>query len=226
MDVVVDPTIDPDLILAPQHQTAALALQTAISNTLGLPTLLEALQSVRSLTSDATYADPPDHFTRPNLKGVIIQAILGIQDLYHQLAFAIVKYPRFLPPEQNIFRSPVHRFLALSAWNVDHNVFIDVVPLHNIMAHLQWSMRMVVYEEFRRLTKDAQDQDPIPSVDIIILHITLLTPQEGPSLCSRTNAPHRTPAPPLDSFRIRFAMQESLPHSTPSFPTPHSTGPR
>ena len=162
MDVAVDPTIDPDLVLEPQHQTAALLLHDSLKAACDDPKLIAALPFVHNLNSDAIYTHPPKHFTRNTLNGIVLDKSLAIEAAYHGLAFAIVKFPRFLAPDRNIFRSPVHRFLALSAWNIDHNVFMDVVPLHNIMAHLQWSMRMVVYQESRRLTEDMPDEDPIP----------------------------------------------------------------
>jgi hypothetical protein len=162
MKVAIDPAVDPELILSPEHTTAALELHKSLATALARPTLVDALRLVRSIGNDAMYADPPQHFTADTLSGIILQTSLDTQDLYHKLAFALIKYPRFLPPQQNIFTSPVHRFLALSAWNTDHKVFFDVVPLHNVMAHLQWSMRLVVYHQFTRLTQDTPQEDPIP----------------------------------------------------------------
>jgi hypothetical protein len=162
MDVVVDPTIDPDLVLAPEHKAAALALHESMITVLSQHDLINALPSVRSLGSEDVYAEPPEHFARANLKGVILETSLRLQGLYHELAFSIVRYPSFIPPEQSNFRFPVHRFLALAAWNTDDNVFYDIAPLHNLMIQLQWSMRMTVYQEFRKLTKDKPDEDPTP----------------------------------------------------------------
>jgi len=162
MDAAFDPSLDPDLILSPEHTTAALELHTGLTTALTQPALIDALSSVGGLGNDAIYADPPQHFTKENLKGIILETCLRFQDLFHTLAFTIVVYPRFIPPHQNLFRSPVHRFLALSAWNIDHNVFYDVSLLHNVMAHLQWSLRMTVFHQFTRITQEKPDNDPIP----------------------------------------------------------------
>ena len=162
MEVVVDPSIDPELVLTPEHKAAALQLHASMVTEISQPALINALPSVRGLGSDAIYADPPEHFATAKLKGVILESSLRLQYLYHQLAFAIVKYPRFIPPEHNNFRFPVHRFLALAAWNTDDSVFYEVSSLHSVMVQLQWSMRMTVYQEFRKLTKDKPNEDPIP----------------------------------------------------------------
>jgi hypothetical protein len=162
VDVAFDPAVDPDLLLSPEHVVAALELHKALTTALTQPTLIDALTSVGGLANEALYANPPQHFTKENLKGIILDTSLRLQDLFHALAFAIVEHPRFLPPQQNLFRSPVNRFLALTAWNADHNVFYDVAPLHNVMAYLQWSMRMTVFHQFTRLTQERQDEDPIP----------------------------------------------------------------
>ena len=112
------------------------------------------------MSNESIFATPPLYFNHPALKGLVLDTCLRLRDAFHAFSFALVKYPRHLRPTQSIFATPTNRFLALRAWNTDIKVFRDVVPLHNQMAHLQWSLRLVVYQEYLRLCPLVPTSEP------------------------------------------------------------------
>jgi hypothetical protein len=152
LDVHDDSSVDPDLTLGPEHQAAASSLTALLATSLASPGFADALQMVKNISSEDIFTNPPHYFRHAALRGVVLEQCLKLQDAFHAFSFSLIKYPRHIRPTQSMFATPLNRFLALRAWNTDLNVFRDVVPLHNQMAHMQWSIRLVVYQEYVKVS--------------------------------------------------------------------------
>jgi len=160
LNVNDDTSVDPGLIIEPEQQIAATELHRLVLVELFDPKLVAALTKVQNLSKEEVYAPPPSYFKHKNIQGPVLDACLRLQPALHRLAFTILKYPQNLRPSTSVFTTPLIRFLALRGWDVAHKVFFSVTVLHNTMAHLQWCLRMTLYQEHRRVVTEHPEEIP------------------------------------------------------------------
>lgn len=148
LGVIRDPTADPDLQLSPSHRTTGERLLEAMDLQLQQEALRQTLPHVRNLHSPTKMAAPPLYLKPDSLPATVRAACEALQGPFQEFTQSLLLHPDNIPPTSSHLRSPVGRFLALSSWVTAYRTFADIRHLFGIMAHLQWTFRMVGYRYY------------------------------------------------------------------------------
>ncbi|KIM27441.1 hypothetical protein M408DRAFT_311304 [Serendipita vermifera MAFF 305830] len=147
-------------VVSPEHKTTGQALHASITQALKSQQLSDALTSLKTVATDDDPLSPVvtsgAHIQSP----LLLDICHSVMDAFHQFSFALVAHPDSLRPEQEVLATPVQRFIALKAWNPHQKVFQDVTSLHGQLAQIQWTMRMVIFCEHRRMAKQDEERRP------------------------------------------------------------------
>jgi hypothetical protein len=158
---VLDPDLDPDLLLHDDIRAAATELHQHLDQRCSNH-LKAALKKITVYPLEEAYIPMHPFIKDTKYTEVVMDAAHSLFDAIHALGWSLVLHPRNLRASVPELTVPVTRFFAWRAWSPYTRTFRNPNALHSLFCQMQWFMRLVVFERFIQEAKDVGDHEVWP----------------------------------------------------------------